>query len=496
MLENILIGFQNVFEPFNFIVLFLGVLTGTIFGALPGLTGPMAIALFMPLTYTMGVTPALLFLLGIYSGSVYGGSITAILMKIPGDSGNAAAVFDGYEMAQQGKASEALGYSALCSAIGGVFSGIILIFLAPMLANVALTFGPAEYFALALMGMTAISSLGSGNQLKSLISCIIGLLIAVVGMDEISGTERLTFNSTFLQDGIKFVPALIGIFAFSEIFDYIVQQSKGGEALIKSASTKLPPFKEIWSHRWLMLKTAMIGTWVGILPGTGATLASFLGYSEALRGSKKPETFGKGNPEGVIGPETANNAAVGGSFVPTLALGIPGSGAATLLISALMMHGMRPGPMIFTQQSDMVFAIMVGFLVTNFMFLALGVFGTRYFGKLLAIPYYILFPIIVILTIIGSYAVRNNMGDVIVMFILGIMGYFLVKKSGFPIAPIILGMVLGPMMENDFRRAFLIENSISGIIFRPIAGSLILVSIIFVLYPIISKAIKNKKSKA
>jgi putative tricarboxylic transport membrane protein len=225
-------------------------------------------------------------------------------------------------------------------------------------------------------------------------------------------------------------------------------------------------------------------------------LASFLGYSEALRGSKKPETFGKGNPEGVIGPETANNAAVGGSFVPTLALGIPGSGAATLLISALMMHGMRPGPMIFTQQSDMVFAIMVGFLVTNFMFLALGVFGTRYFGKLLAIPYYILFPIIVILTIIGSYAVRNNMGDVIVMFILGIMGYFLVKKSGFPIAPIILGMVLGPMMENDFRRAFLIENSISGIIFRPIAGSLILVSIIFVLYPIISKAIKNKKSKA
>ncbi len=494
MLANIIHGFQGSFEPLNFLMLFSGVVAGIVFGALPGLTGPMAIALFIPITYSMDVTPALLMLVGIYSGSVYGGSITAILLKIPGDSGNAATCFDGYVMAKNGEAGKALGYSAACSALGGIFSGIILLFLAPPLADLAVTFGPAEYFAMAFMGLCAISSLGGGNQLKSVTACIIGLLMACVGTDEISGVARLTFGSSFLQDGIQFVPAMIGLFAYSEIFDQITHEAKSGELLVKGASTKLPSFKEMWSYKYLMLKSAIIGTWIGILPGTGATLASFLGYSEAVRSSKHPEKFGTGIPEGVVAPETANNAAVGGSFVPTLALGIPGSGAATLLISALALHGVRTGPMIFIQQTEMTYSIIIGFLITNLIFLALGVFGTRYFGKLLEIPYFLLFPIVIILTVIGSFAIRNNTGDVLLMLVLGVIGYFLIKKAGFPIAPIILGLVLGGLMENNFRRAYLMTRSLSGVLFRPIAGTIMLISFVFLLVPIY-KNLKDRRKK-
>jgi putative tricarboxylic transport membrane protein len=495
MLTQIIEGILELGIPFNFFSLFMGVFIGIVFGALPGLTGPMALALFVPLTYGMGVIPALLFLVGIYNGSVYGGSITAILLKIPGDPGNAATVFDGYVMAQNGEAGKALGYSALCSALGGIFSGIVLLFLAPALARAALSFGPAEYFSLAFMGLCAISGLAGGNLVKSLMSCVTGLLLACVGADEITGTYRMTFGTRFLMDGVQFVPALIGLFAFTEIFLQIVKQSRSGELIIKKASTKLPSFKEMWGHRFLMLKTAIIGTWIGILPGTGATLANFMGYAEALRSSKHPEQFGKGSPEGIVGPETANNAAVGGSFVPTLALGIPGSGSAALLISALMLHGIRPGPMIFTSQPRMVFAIILGFLLTNIMFLFLGVFGTRYFGKLLEIPYFILFPIIIILTVIGSFALRNNVGDVVLMIAMGVFGYIFLEKGGFPVAPVILGLVLGGLMEANFRRAYLIAGDIRGIFTRPITGFIMVLSLIFLCYPLVAACKKKKKKR-
>jgi putative tricarboxylic transport membrane protein len=493
--ENIIQGIITAVDPLNLLMLVLGVVAGIIFGALPGLTGPMAIALFIPLTYSMGVTPALIFLSAIYSGSIFGGSITAILLKIPGDSGSAATVFDGYVMAQRGEAGRALGLSAATSAIGGLFSGIILLFAAPNLARVALTFSSGEYFALAFMGLCAITSLGGKNQLKSLVSCVIGLVLACIGTDQISGNSRMLFGMSFLYDGIQFVPAMIGFFAFSELFGQIYAGIKMGEVIDKNVSTKLPSIKELWRHKFLILKSAILGTWIGILPGTGATLASFMGYSEAVRSSKHPEKFGTGCAEGIIGPETANNAACGGSFVPTLALGIPGSGAATLLISAFMLHGIRPGPMIFKTQPKMVFAIIISFILSNLIFLLLGVFGTRYFGKILETPYRILFPIIVALTIVGSFSLRNNMGDVAIMLVLGGIGFLLLNRANFPIAPLILGFVLGPIMEFNFRRAYLLSgSSYVGIFTRPITAVIMAISLFFLVYPFIRNFVKKRRA--
>ena len=495
MLDGIVLGLSAVFTPLNLLILCAGVAIGVIFGALPGLSGTMAIALFIPVTYGMDVVPALLFLVGNYSGSIFGGSITAILLKIPGDPGNAASVFDGHQMALRGEAGKALGLSAISSCLGGLFSGIILLLVAPQLAKIALTFSPAEYFALAFMGITAITSLGNGNQLKSLISCFIGLVMACVGADSLTGTYRLTYDIRFLYDGVQLIPAMIGLFALSEIFSQIVSKRTTGTLVSEKVSTKLPRFGELWSHRWLMLKTAIVGTWIGILPGTGATLANFMGYSIALSSSKHPELFGKGSEEGLIGPEVANNAAVGGSFVPTLALGIPGSGAATLLISALTLHGVRVGPMVFSDQPRLAYAIIIGFILTNVIFLVLGVFCTRYFGKLLEVPYFLLFPFILILTVVGSFSLRNNLGDVSMMFLIGIIGYFIIHKCGFPTAPVILGFVLGPIMESNFRRAYLMSGSFARMFSRPITAVLMALSLLFLCWPLISRTIKKHRSE-
>lgn len=494
MLDGVLMGLSAAFTPLNLLVLAAGVLVGVIFGALPGLSGTMAIALFIPVTYGMDVITALLFLVGNYSGSIFGGSITAILLKIPGDPGNAASIFDGHQMALGGEAGKALGLSAMCSCLGGIFSGIILLLVAPQLAKVALSFGAAEYFAVAFMGITAIASLGSGSQIKSLISCFLGLALACIGVDSLTGISRLTFGFRFLYDGIQLIPAMIGLFALSEIFSQIVCKRTVGSLVSEKVNTRLPKFRTLWQHRWLMLKTAVVGTWIGILPGTGATLANFMGYSIALHSSKHPEEFGRGAIDGIIGPETANNAAVGGSFVPTLALGIPGSGAATLLISALTLHGVRVGPMVFSEQPKLAYAIIVGFILTNLIFLVLGIYCTRYFGKLLEIPYFILFPFILILTVVGSFSLRNNPGDVAMMFFVGIAGYFVIDKGGFPAAPIILGFVLGPIMETNFRRAYMISGSYMEMFSRPITAALMLLSLFFLLWPPIKTAVQKHKT--
>lgn len=495
-LSDVGLGFAAVLQPGSLLVLAAGTLVGLLVGALPGISAPMTIALFVPLSYTMDIVPALLFITALYCGADFGGAITAILMKMPGDPGNAATCFDGYELARQGQAGKALGVAAVGSAIGGQFSTLVLLFLTPLLAQAALSFGAAEYFAVAFLGLSAVSSLGAGSRLKSLTACVIGLFLATVGTDEITGAYRFTFDSMYLMDGLQMVPALIGLFAFAEVLDTVAMGSDGSaEVVSKNVSTVRPSWQELLALKWTILKSSLIGTWVGIVPATGGTIASFLGYAAAVRSSKHPETFGHGEMEGVAAAETANSAAIGGSYVPTLALGIPGSACTAIMIGAFTLHGLRPGPLLFEQQGALMYTIIIGMFIANFMFLFAGFAGTRYFAKLLDVPVGILMPIVVVLCIVGAYGMRNSLGDVAIMFFMGILAYLLSNRGGFPIAPLVLAFVLGEMMEANFRRAIVLEGDIiSGVLTRPISGTLVVIALLVFFSPWLSKLRKRARS--
>lgn len=473
---------MTVLEPLNFLATFIGVLGGVIIGALPGLTAPMGCALLIPFTYTMQPVPAILMLVSLYCGATFGGSIAAILVHAPGTPAAAATTFDGYPLAQKGMAGKALGMSCISSAIGGVFSVIVLIFLAPVLADIAIKFGPPEYFALAVFGLSMISSLGSRSVLKNLLGGTIGVFIACVGMDEISGFTRYDFGSTNLMDGISFIPVMIGLFAATEVFR---QAEKGMRKLEvdRKIVGLLPSWQEVKEVKTTLMRSCLIGTFIGILPAEGGTVAAFIGYNEAKRFSKHPEKFGTGILEGVAAPECANNAATGGAMVPTLALGIPGSGTTAVILGALLVHGMRPGPLLFIQNIELVYSIFIGMLFANLMFLGLGLMGAKIFSQILRVPNYVLSPIILVLSVVGTYSLHNNMADVWIMLISGIVGYKM-KEYGFAAAPIVLGLVLGELIEISLRRSLIVFGNNPFIFFtRPYSALFIVLTVLGLLSP-------------
>lgn len=483
-MENIILGLNLLLEPFNFMMVLAGSVAGIIIGAIPGLTGPMAMAMLIPLTYGMESVPAFIVLVAIYCGSVFGGAISAILINTPGDGGAAATTFDGYPMSQRGLAGKALGTSMMCSSMGGMFSVVALILLAPQLADVALEFGPAEYFALGVLGLSMVASLGTKSQLRALIAVVLGLLIAVVGLDQITGSERYTFGVAYFLDGVPFMPLIIGLFGISEVLSRVGGIQSEKEVKVK-ASAVLPSFIELFRIRWTIAKSALIGTFVGILPGAGATTAAFMGYAEAARASKHPEKFGTGIMEGVAAPETANNAATGGAMVPLLALGIPGSGAAAILVGAFLLHGLTPGPMLFIQQQPLVYGIFAAMFVANILIVVTGFACIRLFVKALQIPYSIFGPVVIALAFSGVYSARNSLMDAWVMLGAGFLGYAM-KKFKIPLAPLILGVVLGPIMESSFRRAWLIsDGQLYGVITPPIAMSLLMLATLIMLSPML-----------
>jgi len=384
-MDQLIVGFMTIIEPMNFLAVFVGVLGGMILGAMPGLTAPMGVALLIPFTYGMAPVPAITMLVSLYCGATFGGSIAAILVHAPGTPAAAATTFDGYPLAQKGQAGKALGMACISSAIGGLFSVVVLIMLAPLLAEVAIKFGPPEYFALSIFGLSMISSLGSKSVAKNLLGGTIGVFIACIGMDEISGFSRYDFGLTHLMDGVSFIPVMIGLFAATEIF----RQAESGVKKIvidKKISGMLPTWKEIKSVKTTLTRSSLIGTFIGILPAEGGTVASFIGYNEAKRFSKTPEKFGTGCLEGIAGPECANNAATGGAMIPTMALGIPGSGTTAVILGALLIHGMRPGPLLFIQNADVVYAVFVGMFFANVIFLGLGLGGAKIFSQILRFP--------------------------------------------------------------------------------------------------------------
>ncbi|MBT8360517.1 MAG: tripartite tricarboxylate transporter permease [Deltaproteobacteria bacterium] len=493
-MDQLMVGIMTIMEPMNFLAVFIGVLGGMIIGAMPGLTAPMGVALLIPFTYGMAPVPAITMLVSLYCGATFGGSIAAILVHAPGTPAAAATTFDGYPLAQKGQAGKALGIACISSGIGGLFSVFVLILLAPVLAEIAIKFGPPEYFALAIFGLSMISSLGSKSVVKNLLGGTIGVFIACVGMDGISGFSRYDFGSTHLMDGISFIPVMIGLFAATEVFR---QAEKGIRKVVidRKISGLLPTWKEIKSVKTTLIRSSLIGTFIGILPAEGGTVASFIGYNEAKRFSKNPEKFGTGCLEGVAAPECANNAATGGAMIPTMALGIPGSGTTAVILGALLVHGMRPGPLLFIQHVNVVYAVFIGMFLANLMFLGLGLGGAKVFSQILRVPNYVLSPIILVLCVVGTYALHNNMADVWIMLICGLVGYKM-KEYGFAAAPIVLGLVLGELIEISLRRTLIVFDNNPFVFFtRPWSLAFIILTILGLCSPAIRSWLDNRGQK-
>ena len=438
----------------------------------------------------------LVLLTAIYLASNYGGSITAVTINTPGTPSAVATAFDGYPLTQQGKAGVGLGVSLVASCVGGAVGIVILILFSRPLALVAVKMHPAEYFALAIFGLTTVASLGGKDWAKAFVAALIGLLINTIGIDPISGVRRYTFGVSTLFDGFDFIPALIGLFALSEVFSRLEEGlPKTGTAADGVGKKEIwPTLRDYWNLRRSTLQSSVLGTVIGIFPGAGSAIASFVAYDLAKRTSRHPETFGKGNPEGVAAAEAANSASVGGAMVPLLTLGIPGSAATAVLIGALMIHDLVPGPMLFTSNPDLVYGLFASMLVANIVMLGLGLMGSRLWIKVTKIPGSILLPLIFSVAVVGSFAVKNSFFDVAACLGFGIFGWVL-KRYGFPMAPIVLGMVLGRLAEVNFRRA-VIMGGYSVFTARPASLILIVVSCIAFGLPFWQARRRKKKDSA
>ncbi|MEW6266187.1 MAG: tripartite tricarboxylate transporter permease [Thermodesulfobacteriota bacterium] len=489
MIEAYWHALTTVLMPQNLLAMCLGGLWGLLAGALPGISTSMGVVLLLSFTYSLSPMTAFTMLVAAYCGGITGGSITSILFGIPGEPSSVPTVIEGYSLAKQGRAAFALWVYIICSVAGGTFSVIFMMVATPLIADVALRFGPPEYFALTILGLSVVSSLSGGSILKGALSCFFGLFLATVGTDGITGSERFTFDTTILLGGINFVTAMVGLLAVSEVLleaEEPFKEYKGSVNYrgMREELPKLSLFKKHWVN---LVRSPIIGTIVGALPGAGATIASFLAYGAAARTSKEPEKFGKGAVEGLMAAECANNASTGGSMTILLSLGLPGSNTTAMMIAAFMIHGMQPGPLLLSTRPDIVYGIFVAMLLTNFMLLGLAVVAIRAFLELNKLPYTVFSAAIMILCVIGAFGLNNSMDDVYVMFFFGIVGYFM-RKYDFPVAPAILGLVLGDMTELSLRRALLLSGGDPLILVsRPISLLLLAGAVLSIVYPLLKK---------
>ena len=470
-------GLDILLQWQNFIVIPIGLALGIVVGAIPGLTSDLGIILCIPLTYGMEPTMAILMLLAIYCGGTYGGSITAILINTPGTSANAATLFDGYPLAKKGQAYKALSMALFASTTGGLLSAFALLFLAPQIAKITLLFGPAEY--LAVFGLSVIAGVSNKSIFKGLIGACIGIFMSTIGMDNISGTTRFTFGNINLMSGIDLIIALIGLFAISEIMmksqynPKTDRQNVSAAAITKDKITR----DEYRRCRKPIALGSLIGIIIGATPGTGGGLAAFISYNQTKQSSKHPETFGQGEIEGIAASESANNGACGATMIPMLTLGVPGDGATAILMGAFMIHGMVPGPMLFKDQGNILYAIMIGLIIVNVFMYLIGSVFTRFYAHITRIPYEILACIVLTFCIAGSYSTNNRLYDIYIILIFGIISYFL-RRMDFQLVPILLGIVLGPLAEDNFRRALLLsDGSLSIFVTRPISLAFLLIAV-------------------
>jgi len=482
-------GFTVAFQPNNLFLCFFGCLMGTLVGVLPGLGPTAAIALLLPTTFHFTPVSAIITLAGIYYGAMYGGSTTSILVNIPGEAASVITTLDGYKMALDGRAGPALGIAAFGSYIAGTLSIVGLMFLAPLLAKAALAFGPPEYFALMCLGLTILVYLASGSIIKALMMAALGLIIGCIGADMLTNVHRFTLGIPELMDGVGLIPLVMGLFGISEVLLNIEVQVRQ-EILKGKIKNLLPNLQEWRASAAPILRGTLIGFFLGILPGSGATISSFVSYAVEKKVSQHPEKFGTGAIEGVAGPESANNAATGGAFIPLFSLGIPSNPVMAVLLGALMIHGIVPGPNMMRQDPDLFWGVVVSMYVGNAMLLVLNLPLIGLWVKLLKVPYAILFPLILLFCLIGGYTVNNKIVDVYLMIIFGVAGYLL-RKFRYEAAPLILAFVLGPLLEDALRQSLIISEGDPMIFLsRPISATLlvaVLLLFLSTLFPIIGR---------
>ncbi len=490
MWDNLLLGFSTIATLPALTAIVSGVLIGILCGVLPGLSASTAVALMVPFTFGMDPVVSVLLLVSVYLAGEYGGSITAIAIGTPGTPPAAATMLDGYELTKQGKPGLALTTSVVASSIGGMIGAIVLFAFSEPLARLALSFGAPEYFSLAVFGLAIIASLASDNLLKGFLIMLIGLFLTTIGLDGFTGEERYTFGVPKLMDGISFIPALIGLFAMSSVF-YDIEKgfSSAKSVALSFAMPKLRELAGLWK---VYLHSSALGSIIGVLPGAGATITAFICYNEVKRFSRNKDKFGKGCLEGVAAPEAGNNAVVGGSLVPLLTLGIPGSATSAVLIGALMLHNIQPGPLLFQTNGEIVYGIFAGLFIACIAQLILGLIGVPLWIKVISAPKPLLLSVIAVISVVGSYGYNNSIVDVWIMFGFGLLGYIL-KKLDFPASPIILALVLGGILEENFRRALIISGGDYKIfITQPISASLLAMAVLSLLSPVLMNRLARK----
>lgn len=496
-MDLLISALQVTVAPVTLIAIFSGCLLGVIFGSIPGLTFTVAMALVVPMSFALDSAPAIGLLLGTYIGGMTGGSVSAILLGIPGTPSAAATVLDGYPLTRHGKASLALGTAVVASAFGGFVSLVIMIFSVDFVAGLAMRFGPAETFGLLVFGLSTICGLSSGSIVKGLIGAVFGLMIMTIGVDEMSGVQRLTFGTVTMQQGIDILVAMIALFAVPHVIEAFVDHYRTEHETKELADVRaeLPSIRDLANNFWLMVRSALIGTGVGAIPGTGGPIAAFLAYAHARKSSKTPERFGQGAMEGVVAPETANNAVTGGAMIPLLSLGIPGDPATAILLSGLLIHGLIPGPMLFLEHSLEIYEIYLAIIAAYVFVVAIQIFGIRLFVQLLRVPAHLLAVGIVIMCGYGAFTIRNSVFDVVAAAVLGALAYGL-KRAGIPLTPIILGLVLGPSIEREFRTAMILSEGDPGIFYSSVpAAGFLSVAILIVGFQVI-KSIREFHAKS
>jgi len=486
VIQNVLYGFSVALQPLNLVYCFFGVMIGTLVGVLPGLGPAAAIALLLPSTFKATPVSGVIMLAGIYYGAMYGGSTTSILVNIPGESASVVTCLDGHQMALKGRAGPALGIAAFGSFIAGTFAVIALTLIGPPLARVALKFGPPEYFALMLVGIMVLTFLSSGSMLKALMMAAVGLTLGGAGMDAISGQYRFTFNMQALLDGVGLVPTVMGLFGIAEVIENLETEIKR-EVLTTKVKNLFPNLKDWRDSIGAIIRGSVLGFFLGIIPGGGAIVASFASYAIERKISKHPEEFGKGAIAGVAGPESANNAAAGASFIPLLTLGIPANAIMAIFLGALMIHGLQPGPLLMKRAPDLFWGTIVSMYIGNGMLLVLNLPLIPLWVMVLRVPYYLLYPLILLFCVIGSYSIGNNTSDVVVMLIFGVVGY-LMRKFRYDAPPMVLALVLGGELESSLRQSLMMsQGDFSIFVTRPITVAFLIVAVLLLIVPIITQ---------
>lgn len=491
-MEYFLTALAEAGQPFNILMILLGTAVGILAGAMPGLSSIMALTIMTPFTFSLGGNSGILMLLGIFCGAIYGGSITAILINTPGTANSAATCLDGYPMAKK-QPGRALSISTTASTFGGLFSATMLFLTAPLLAKVALKFGAPEYFALGIFGLSVVTGISSKSVLKGIIGAVIGLAMATVGIDTLTGQQRFTFGNVYFMGGISYIPLLIGVYALAQALMIIEEKVKEEKKPEVKLERVLPTGKDLKKIFPTVLGCSAIGTMIGAIPGTGGDIASWLGYTQAKRFSRHPEEFGKGAPQGIAAPESANNAVSGGALIPLLTLGIPGDAGSAVMLGALMMQGIIPSPMLFESQPVEVYTIILGLIIANLCMCLLGFGGIRIFSRISSVPKELLTPIVFVFCCVGAFCMNHNVADIYFMLAAGFVGFLLLKMD-FAMPPVILGLILGPTVEKNLQKALVLSDGSFGIFFtHPISCALLVVAICSLTIPFIVGVVKKKR---